>query len=494
MRKVKFSFKNIKNILNFVEESKLEDEMINIYQFNYELREHKIGLTITETLGMYGYIFNDFGDEYHIQNTGIEEHKIEIKDITFEEQCIVILSYTDEELYFLEGDIIEFLNLEGSKGIHMLNEKEFTVIEVIGDDKIRVNCNTSKYSYILDNAKISLKKRGEIKTYLPLSESICQQYCTEYLGFTKHALIAKILYTFRDLHGKIDSENSEAPQIMLDLVNNEYIDEFIKAYKDLHREEYEKHFEEEINLQMFEKLVRCVDTEIVTITSIFGGLAAVEALKLTGKYTPIDQWYAYNMTHYLPDSINQECTDLRYSDNIQCFGSDTQKALNQLNIFLPGVGAIGWEVLKCLACLGIGIKSKSPDTPSGKITITDFDSLEISNLNRQFLFTDGDRGKRKSRTAKAKILKINKDLNIDSYRKKLDINRYESWFNFKFWNSLDIVINGLDNIEGRVYLDRKWVEHEIPFLESGTEGPMGHSSIIMPFKTNTYEDFTTINK
>ena len=60
--------------------------------------------------------------------------------------------------------------------------------------------------------------------------------------------------------------------------------------------------------------------------------------------------------------------------------------------------------------------------------------------------------------------------------------------NFSFWNKQDLVINGLDNIEGRIYLDTKWNEFEIPFLESGTEGQMAHSSLIIPNLTNWYVD------
>lgn len=114
---------------------------INIYQLNYTLRENKIGLILTECLSMYGYIFTDFGTDYQIINTGVEESQLRIKDITFEKEAVVIMKYCPEGT-FREGDTVEFLNLEGSKGLHMLNEKEFKVLEVIGSGKnnrIRIN-------------------------------------------------------------------------------------------------------------------------------------------------------------------------------------------------------------------------------------------------------------------------------------------------------------------------------------------------------------------
>lgn len=46
-------------------------------------------------------------------------------------------------------------------------------------------------------------------------------------------------------------------------------------------------------------------------------------------------------------------------------------------------------------------------------------------------------------------------MNVEAHKKKLDIDSYNSKFGFSFWNGLDLVINGLDNIPGRVFLDIK---------------------------------------
>jgi len=222
------------------------------------------------------------------------------------------------------------------------------------------------------------------------------------------------------------------------------------------------------------------------MTSIFGGIVAAEALKLTGKFTPIDQWYGYDQVKFIPaleESKNN--LDARYNDNIQVIGAAAQEALSKMNVFLPGIGAIGCEVLKCLACLGVGLEKAG-----GKTTIVDYDKLEVSNLNRQFLFTDKDRRKYKVKVAKKKILEINQDMGIKEINKKLGLHTMVTAVKFPFWDSLDICINGLDNITGRVYCDIKCIEHEIPFLESGTEGQMAHTSVIIPYKTNTYTDYT----
>lgn len=64
-----------------------------------------------------------------------------------------------------------------------------------------------------------------------------------------------------------------------------------------------------------------------------------------------------------------------------------------LRYFLVGAGAIGCEVAKCWAMMGLG------SGPEGRVDVTDMDTIEISNLNRQFLYRNEDVNNPKSQTA-----------------------------------------------------------------------------------------------
>jgi ubiquitin-activating enzyme E1 len=75
------------------------------------------------------------------------------------------------------------------------------------------------------------------------------------------------------------------------------------------------------------------------------------------------------------------------------FGNNFNEKILNLKYFLVGAGAIGCEVLKCWAMMGLGCG------PSGKIDITDMDTIEISNLNRQFLYRPWDVNGFKSKVA-----------------------------------------------------------------------------------------------
>jgi ubiquitin-activating enzyme E1 len=67
----------------------------------------------------------------------------------------------------------------------------------------------------------------------------------------------------------------------------------------------------------------------------------------------------------------------------------------QQRFFLVGAGAIGCEMLKNFAMMGVGSQ--------GGITVTDMDTIEKSNLSRQFLFRNSHVGQLKSMTAAQQV-------------------------------------------------------------------------------------------
>ena len=66
----------------------------------------------------------------------------------------------------------------------------------------------------------------------------------------------------------------------------------------------------------------------------------------------------------------------------------------------------------------------------------------------------------------------------------------ENIFNDKFWESLDFVVNAVDNIKARLYVDSRCVWYGKPLLESGTLGTKANSQMIIPHKTQCYGDST----
>jgi ubiquitin-activating enzyme E1 len=103
----------------------------------------------------------------------------------------------------------------------------------------------------------------------------------------------------------------------------------------------------------------------------------------------------------------------RYEGQIAVFGKTFQRKLESLNYFLVGAGAIGCEMLKNWAMMGVGAGK------DGMVHVTDMDTIEKSNLNRQFLFRQSDINTLKSTTACEKAKIMNPRFNVKSYESKV---------------------------------------------------------------------------
>ena len=114
-----------------------------------------------------------------------------------------------------------------------------------------------------------------------------------------------------------------------------------------------------------------------------------------------------------------------------------QKRIFSANVLVIGLGGLGCPLLTYIASSGVG-----------KIGIVDFDKVEISNLNRQTLFSPSDIGKFKVNQAKKAINKINKKINVIPFKKKLTSKNIK-----KIFSSFDIICDGTDNYNTRYLIN-----------------------------------------
>ena len=106
-----------------------------------------------------------------------------------------------------------------------------------------------------------------------------------------------------------------------------------------------------------------------------------------------------------------------------------QQKLKSAKVLVLGMGGLGCPLSIYLASLGIGT-----------IGIVDDDKVELSNLNRQIIYSINDIGKYKVDVAKNKIKIINKDTNIKSHKIRVNETNIE-----KLIKNFDIVCDGTDN-------------------------------------------------
>nr|XP_033770664.1 ubiquitin-like modifier-activating enzyme 6 isoform X2 [Geotrypetes seraphini] len=225
---------------------------------------------------------------------------------------------------------------------------------------------------------------------------------------------------------------------------------------------------------------------LTPLAAAVGGIASQEVLKaVTGKFSPLQQWLyidAIDIVEYLEHAHCEEFLPRgdRYDALRACIGDALCQKLHHLNVFLVGCGAIGCEMLKNFALLGVGIGPEK-----GKVTITDPDLIEKSNLNRQFLFRPYHIQKPKSVTAAAAALSINPQLKIEPHLNKV-CPATESIYGDKFYSQQDVVVMALDNVDARRYIDSRCIANLRPLLDSGTMGTKGHTEVIIPHLTESY--------
>ena len=129
----------------------------------------------------------------------------------------------------------------------------------------------------------------------------------------------------------------------------------------------------------------------------------------------------------------------RYSRQmvLKKIGPIGQKKLLNSKVLVIGAGGLGSPVLIYLAALGIG-----------NIGIIDHDKVDLSNLHRQILFETVDLKKQKSKIAGQKIKKINSDINVSYYQKKLDHNNID-----KIAKKYPILVDGSDNFKTKFLIN-----------------------------------------
>ncbi|GAB2291786.1 SUMO-activating enzyme subunit 2 [Dionaea muscipula] len=147
-------------------------------------------------------------------------------------------------------------------------------------------------------------------------------------------------------------------------------------------------------------------------------------------------------------------------------------AIKGAKVLMVGAGGIGCELLKTLALSGFQ-----------EIHIIDLDTIEVSNLNRQFLFRQSHVGQSKAKVARDAVLKFRPHISITPYH----ANVKDPKFNVDFFKQFSVVLNGLDNLDARRHVNRLCLAADVPLIESGTTGFLGQVTVHAKGKTECYE-------
>ena len=135
-----------------------------------------------------------------------------------------------------------------------------------------------------------------------------------------------------------------------------------------------------------------------------------------------------------------------------------QKKILNAKVLIIGIGGLGCPLLTYLAASGVGT-----------IGIVDPDKVEISNLNRQTLFSINDIGKYKVDQAKLSINRINKKIRIKIFKKKVTSKNIKSII-----KDFDIICDGTDNFKTRLLINDHAHKQKKILISAAVSGFDGH--------------------
>ncbi|KAF8421221.1 hypothetical protein EV426DRAFT_219385 [Tirmania nivea] len=442
---------------------------------NEYCHQNKIAFISADVRGLFGNIFCDFGENFAVTDSTGENVASGIIAGIGEDGLVTAL---DETRHGLEdGDYVTFTEIIG---LEALNSAEPRRVEVKGPYTFSIGDISSLGGAYVRGGLFTQVKMPKIMNFKSLAERLRKPefLITDYAKFDRPM---QLHVGFQALHTFAEKHNGQLPRPL----NEEDATEFLKEANKIAATYGDE--KPDLDEKLLKELSYQARGYISPMCAFFGGFAAQEVLKaVSGKFTPIDGYMYFDSLESLPTSIKrteENCapSGSRYDAQIAVFGKDYQERIASAKVFLVGAGAIGCEMLKNWAMMGLA------SGPNGKITVTDMDSIEKSNLNRQFLFRPADVGKQKSECAAAAVAVMNPELTgkIQTLRDRVGPDT-EDVFNEDFWEELDFVTNALDNVEARTYVDRRCVFFRKPLLESGTLGTKGNTQVVLPHVTESY--------
>ncbi len=152
----------------------------------------------------------------------------------------------------------------------------------------------------------------------------------------------------------------------------------------------------------------------------------------------------------------------RYARSLGTIGSEGQKALNSKSVLVIGSGGLGGFVIEGLARMGVKT-----------IGICDYDTFDVSNLNRQLFSSISKLGTSKVTSACERVYDIDDTIKTIPYEKAFPCDEIK-----KDISSYDLVIDCLDNLKARILLENFCVEYGKVLIHGAVGGYYGVVGVI----------------
>lgn len=146
------------------------------------------------------------------------------------------------------------------------------------------------------------------------------------------------------------------------------------------------------------------------------------------------------------------------------WGVEAQEKLKQASVLVVGAGGLGCPAALNLALAGVG-----------HIRICDSDTVEISNLNRQFLYTEQSIGMNKVKSAQETLSSINSEVIVEPFCQEITDNNVDD-----IVGDAEVILDCLDNFSTRRTLNLCAIRKRIPMVHAAIWGLEGRVTFLHP--------------
>ena len=154
----------------------------------------------------------------------------------------------------------------------------------------------------------------------------------------------------------------------------------------------------------------------------------------------------------------------RYLRQLPLLGEEGQFKLAAASVFIAGTGGLGSPVATYLAAAGVG-----------RIVLLDGDTVDTTNLNRQFLHHTADIGREKAQSGVEKLCALNPEIQISAVCERLTEKNV-----VRLVGECDIIVDALDNDETRRILAEFAVQKGLPYFHAAVSGFSGQFASFYP--------------
>lgn len=410
--------------------------------------------------GVYGVVLSDFGDRHHVATTSDMQHQEHQGTIhtSGAESVIEIAGKSGVDSYNV-GDFIRvalpgYLLPQNSAGQSnsdtIVRKTKISHIEKVGNDTIRLTVDMDTNTW--PNLSFSVRKLDPEVTFTFASiDTLTRKVLNKRLPVISSFM--EWFKTSRDpperlviAPGSDNAINKRTQSVVASLLEVK-----LPYWK--------------VDHKVIETFNVLMNVSVTPFVKLLGSLTAQEVIKgLTHTFTP-SEVIIVDRSDIFPNGG----VGLSVRDAI----GHVKQPMN-CDYLLVGAGALGCEYLKMLSSMNVT-----------HVTILDNDTVDLSNLTRQTLFTTSDVGKSKAISA-LKNLRLFSEESLPNYVAKQQM--FTEYFKMEPSEPGRpvIVLSAVDNIHSRLLLDNFSIENSYTFVEAGIHGMQCSTSIWLPYITDSY--------